>query len=165
MCSTCVIFDIYLASMNPLALLSLTVAILFIIRSAYKTKHRLPPGPPGLPFIGSLLQLLGVELRCLTLKSWSQKYGSYDGIHHTTVTGQSCSHPLGPLFYLNLGGKPAVVIGSHEVAEDLLEIRGNIYSDQPANIVVAQIMTRGLIYAFVSPHGSSWRRMRKASHE
>lgn len=74
------------------------------------------------------------------------------------------SRLLGPLFYLNLGGKPTVVIGNHKVAVDLLEKRGSIYSNRPANIVATQIMTHGLAFAF-APLDNSWRRMRKASHE
>ncbi|GJJ11876.1 hypothetical protein Clacol_006114 [Clathrus columnatus] len=76
--------------------------------------------------------------------SWTQKYG--------------------PFFFLNVGGKPAIVIGSHKVATDLLEKRGGIYSGRPRYIVADETMTGGLVFAF-RPYADSCRRMRRASHE
>ena len=40
----------------------------------------------------------------------------------------------GPLTYLTVGGQGILVINTHSVAADLLDRRGNIYSDRPRMI-------------------------------
>ncbi|KAJ6598661.1 cytochrome P450 [Mycena sp. CBHHK59/15] len=101
----------------------------------------LPPGPPGLPFIGNLHQLSSRSW--LTFTRWREIYG--------------------PLFYLNIAGQNFVVLGSHKVAADLLDRRAQIYSDRPRNIV-AGLLTGNLVFAF-SQHNDIWKRMRRGSHE
>lgn len=56
----------------------------------------------------------------------------------------------GDIFYLNAGGQPMVILGSHTVASDLLDRRANIYSDRPRNIVAGDILTGGLFMAFTN---------------
>jgi hypothetical protein len=78
----------------------------------------------------------------------------------------SCRHNLspGPLFYINIAGQNAVVIGSHQVAADLLDRRAAIYSDRARNIVAGELLTGGLVFAFAQ-HNDIWKRMRRGSHE
>ena len=54
----------------------------------------------------------------------------------------------GDLIYLNVAGEPVVVINSPKVGVALLDRRAAIYSDRPRNIVVSDIMTGGLFFAF-----------------
>ncbi|KAJ7477309.1 cytochrome P450 [Mycena galericulata] len=69
----------------------------------------------------------------------------------------------GPLFYLNVAGQNFVVLGSHQVAADLLDRRAPLYSDRPRNIV-AGLLTGNLVFA-LSQHNDLWKRMRRGSHE
>ncbi|GJJ11906.1 hypothetical protein Clacol_006144 [Clathrus columnatus] len=101
------------------------------------------PGPSGLPLIGNLLQLRGTDL-WLKFVTWTQQYG--------------------PLFFLNAGGKPTIVIGDHKVAIDLLEERGGLYSGRPSNITVNEYMTRGLVFGF-APDNDLWKRLRTSAIE
>lgn len=70
----------------------------------------------------------------------------------------------GPLYYINIAGQNAVVIGSHKVAADLLDRRAAIYSDRARNIVAGELLTGGLVFAFAQ-HNDVWKRMRRGSHE
>jgi len=40
----------------------------------------------------------------------------------------------GPLVYVTVGGQGILVLNTHKVAGDLLDRRGNIYSDRPRMI-------------------------------
>ncbi|KAJ7446930.1 cytochrome P450 [Mycena galericulata] len=118
------------------------VAVLILRRFLqYDPAKCLPPGPPGLPVIGNLHQLSSRSW--LTFTKWREIYG--------------------PLFYLNVAGQNFVVLGSHQVAADLLDRRAPLYSDRPRNIV-AGLLTGNLVFA-LSQHNDLWKRMRRGSHE
>ena len=113
--------------------LSLCVAIALVssyavrIISNYRT-GRLPPGPKGIPFLGNLFQLSLMPWKQFGV--WKKQYG--------TFTPHSSSPPklisvlnAGPLVYLTVGGQGILVLNTHQVAADLLDRRGHIYSDRP----------------------------------
>ena len=100
--------------------LSLLLPILLskIIHSVYKT-HRLrklmPPGPPGLPLLGNVLQFR--DEQWLKFTEWKEQYGSYEPpIFYFAAT----ENYAGPIFSLNLAGQPAIVINDFTTAGDLL---------------------------------------------
>lgn len=45
----------------------------------------------------------------------------------------------GPLTYLNVAGKPFLIINSHEAAIDLLDRKASIYSDRPRFVMAAEL--------------------------
>ncbi|KAF8992112.1 cytochrome P450 [Cyathus striatus] len=120
----------------------LLVSFYFSRRLASKRKIPFPPGPKGHPLLGNLLQLQTTPW--YTFLQWSEVYG--------------------PIFYINMCGQNAVVLGTHEAASNLLENRAGIYSDRPKNIVANEILTGGLVFA-LGPYAEIWRKMRRASHE
>lgn len=67
------------------------------------------PGPPGLPILGNALQFPAVN-PWKQLKVWADEYG--------------------PIYQISALGKTFVVLGSEEVANELLRTRGGIYSDR-----------------------------------
>jgi Cytochrome P450 len=67
------------------------------------------PGPPALPILGNALQFPAVN-PWKKLKEWADEYG--------------------PIYQISALGKTFVVLGSEEVANDLLRTRGGIYSDR-----------------------------------
>ncbi|KAI0833218.1 CyP450 monooxygenase [Trametes gibbosa] len=105
-------------------------------------KLPLPPGPPGLPIIGNALdmppKLLGPDYRLL-----NEKYGD--------------------LVYLNVVGQPILVVGSLEIAVDLLEKRSSIYSGRATSPIVQM---GGFDWILSSlQYGLWWRRNRRAFHQ
>ncbi|KAL0573767.1 hypothetical protein V5O48_008179, partial [Marasmius crinis-equi] len=90
----------------------LVSVFIFLVFKLIKSRHRLPlpPGPPKLPIIGSLLHLPSEEV-WETYKEWSDRYES-DVIH------------------IDAAGASMVVINSVEAATELLEKRSRIYSSR-----------------------------------
>ncbi|KAI0278023.1 hypothetical protein BGY98DRAFT_917543, partial [Russula aff. rugulosa BPL654] len=106
---------------------------------------KVPPSPKGLPVLGNALQLQNkgcmLKLRASAKKSL---------VKHT--------------MYLNALGQPIIVINSLKVTFELLDRRGNIYSDRLHLIVANGILCGGLFTPLMS-YGDVWRRTRRAAHE
>ncbi|KAG6862109.1 hypothetical protein C0995_005921 [Termitomyces sp. Mi166 len=83
---------------------------LFWIKKSRKKHPPLPPGPPGDPFIGHIRGILAEE-QDLTLYELGKIYGD--------------------VMYLEMLGRPVIVLNSVEAAEDLLDKRSANYSDRP----------------------------------
>ncbi|KAL0414107.1 UNVERIFIED_CONTAM: cytochrome [Sesamum radiatum] len=102
-------------------------------------KFRRPPGPPGLPFFGNLLQYNPSNLH-LRLEKLSDKYG--------------------PLMSMTLVRKPVIVISSARVAKEALKHNDLAFSSRPSFTC-----TRKLSYnnhdIGLSPNTEYWREMRK----
>ncbi|KAF7326900.1 Cytochrome P450 [Mycena venus] len=70
----------------------------------------------------------------------------------------------GPIVYLNIMGRPVIVLNTLKAASDLLDKRPAIYSDRPQNIVASQILTGSLFMPFIRP-GLIWRKMHQATRD
>lgn len=55
------------------SLFGLTLLTSFI-RDKWR-RRKLPPGPPGIPFLGNAWQLLTIEFPWLQFTEWQEKYG------------------------------------------------------------------------------------------
>ncbi|AES66281.1 cytochrome P450 family 71 protein [Medicago truncatula] len=99
---------------------------------------RLPPGPVGLPILGSLLKL-GANPH-LDLHKLSQKYG--------------------PIMHLRLGLVPTIVVSSPQAAELFLKTHDIVFASRPP-IEAAQLMFYNQKDVSFSVYGSYWRNMRK----
>ncbi|KAK2861446.1 hypothetical protein FQN49_004189 [Arthroderma sp. PD_2] len=94
----------------------------------------LPPGPPGLPFIGNAHQIRGSD-RWKTFQRWHKQYG--------------------PVICVKNGLKPMIVLGDYKTARDLLDKRGDIYSSRP-DMVVPYWLSKGFNTTTL-PYGGKWR--------
>ncbi|KAE9397734.1 cytochrome P450 [Gymnopus androsaceus JB14] len=127
---------------SVLQLLAIPIVALIVMKSLSKSKHRMPPGPRGLPILGNIFQL--PQFQWLKFTEWKEQYG--------------------PIFSLNLAGNPVIVLNSHEVVTELLEKRSTIYSDRPRFIMAHEILTGGIFIAF-SGYNAIWRKLRRAGQE
>ncbi|KAG9451845.1 hypothetical protein H6P81_004749 [Aristolochia fimbriata] len=131
-----------LLSWLPLLPLSLSLFIFGwrLIRNP-KTIQNSPPGPPKLPFIGNLHQLIfSGRLPHRSLHHLSQKYG--------------------PLVHFQLGGVSAVAVSSPETAKLVLKTQDLDFCTRPDLVSHRTISYNYLDVAF-APYGDYWRQMRK----
>ncbi|XP_052306555.1 cytochrome P450 83B1 isoform X2 [Populus trichocarpa] len=122
-------------------ILSVPIFLLFLLIKRNKTTKKacLPPGPDGLPFIGNLHQLGNSNLHQYLWKL-SQKHG--------------------PLVYLRLGFKPALIVSSAKMAREILKTHDLEFCSRPALTVMKKLSYNGLDLA-LAPYGAYWREVKK----
>ncbi|KAL2050798.1 hypothetical protein ABVK25_008859 [Lepraria finkii] len=123
--------------METSRLLAMSVAVLalFVSYRYYAFRYRMPPGPRGLPIIGSLHQAPS-KYPWRTFADWHKKYG--------------------PIYSLQFGPTTLVMLGTHDAARDLLDKRSNIYSSRPKLFMVGEIIGKGF-RTLLLPYGPRWR--------
>ncbi|KAJ3552786.1 hypothetical protein NM688_g3970 [Phlebia brevispora] len=118
------------------------VVVVKYVRASY-ARSLMPPGPPGIPILGNALQM-PKDQAFRPFAEWGKEYG--------------------PVYSLNVAGKPILVVNSLKVARELFEGRSGIYADRPRMILASDVLCGGLSIAFM-PYGSTWRKHRRAIHE
>ncbi|XP_024531366.1 cytochrome P450 703A2 isoform X1 [Selaginella moellendorffii] len=103
-----------------------------------KENRNLPPGPPGWPIIGNLMQLGPLPHR--TMAGWCQKYG--------------------PLVYCRLGSTPTITASSPQMIRELLWTQDETFASRPRT-------TAGKLMAYhdqnvgLAPYDAHWKLMRR----
>jgi cytochrome P450 len=103
-----------------------------------KKSKKLPPGPKGLPIIGSLLKLGPNPHQ--DLHQLSQKYG--------------------PIMHLRLGLVPTIVVSSPQAAELFLKTHDLVFASRPPT-EAAKVISWDQRNLSFGEYGSYWRNMRK----
>ncbi|KAF5264220.1 hypothetical protein FOXYS1_5006 [Fusarium oxysporum] len=116
--------------------------VLVVLRSRRKT-GKLPPGPPGTPLFGNLLDI-PPHHSWLKFKAWADRYG--------------------PIMRLNLAGREHVVLSTEKVANDLLREKGSIYSSREHLVFASELLSNNL-RPLLLPYNDTWRRGRKLMHQ
>lgn len=96
------------------------------------------PGPRPLPLVGNLLQIKPPRLH-LQLEDWARTYG--------------------PVYRLQLGPKPAVVFGDHQLVQTMLRDRPDGFRRSSRLLQISQEM--GLPSGVFNATGEAWKRQRK----
>ncbi|KAH8799205.1 cytochrome P450 [Flagelloscypha sp. PMI_526] len=120
-------------------------------RLLVKTKNRSrPPGPPGNILFGHAL-MIPPDRQWITWNEWAKTYGD--------------------VMRLKVFGSELLVLSSLHAAQDLLEHRGNIYSDRPIAIMAGELhvsssvgWARGLGYSN-GPPNHRFREFRRVFHQ
>ncbi|KAK7395639.1 hypothetical protein VNO78_16203 [Psophocarpus tetragonolobus] len=120
-------------------LLALPILLLFFIKN--KKPSTFPPGPRGLPIIGNLHQFDSSTI-CVKLYELSKKHG--------------------PIFSLQLGSRPTIVISSPKLAKEIMKTHDLEFCGRPSLIGSMKFSYNGLDMAF-SPYRDYWRHTRKLS--
>lgn len=118
-------------------ILAAVVVVLALWRWARANRASFPPGPPGWPLIGNALDFNPLAA-WTKFTEWKAVYGA-----HTTSwidLTLSLTASIGDLVGLNVLGMKILVLNSHKAVSDLLEKRGNVYSDRPVFIAVGELM-------------------------
>ncbi|KAI9111046.1 hypothetical protein K1719_017921 [Acacia pycnantha] len=102
-------------------------------------RSNLPPGPPGLPFLGNLLSL--------------------DPELHSYFA--SLSKTYGPIFSLRLGTKSGIVVSSPSISRQVLKDHDITFANRDVP-VAGRIATYGGNDIAWTPYGPEWRMLRKA---
>lgn len=115
--------------------LGVLICATWFVYKQYNLKRRLPPGPPGLPLIGNLHQAPSIY-PWRTYSEWHKKYG--------------------PIFSLQYGPRTIIMLGTHQVAHELLDKKSNIYSSRPRLVMTGECISKGL-RTLLLPYGFRWR--------
>ncbi|KAI0720657.1 cytochrome P450, partial [Fomitopsis betulina] len=103
----------------------------------YKSRRlRLPPGPSGLPLIGSL-HLISDDYQQDTFSEWARKYGD--------------------IVYAKFLGNDMLIVNSTDAARELMEKRGAKYSSQPLFIFLCDLAGFSWNTGFTQDTGR-WKR-------
>ncbi|KAJ3975913.1 cytochrome P450 [Lentinula raphanica] len=126
-------------------LLSVLVFVGLVLKFASKRRGPLPPGPPGYPIIGNLLDIPSEN----GWKAWVR-------MSRDAGSDIICLRlPVGPSL---------VVLNSARCAEALLVKRSAIYSDRP-RMVMLQELVRADWNVALMPYGENYKASRKTWHK
>ena len=126
--------------------LFLTIVLLVLLKYYFfifakkptKPGFNLPPSPPKLPIIGNLHQL-GNNPH-ISLRNLAKNYG--------------------PIFYLDLGQIPTVIISSARLAKEALKTHDLHFGNRP-RLTAAKYLFYNCTDMGFSPYGAYWRYIRK----
>ncbi|XP_059667622.1 cytochrome P450 71A1-like [Cornus florida] len=131
-----------LMMMALLLIFLLTLSLLCFLHQKHRNKHGanlLPPGPPGLPFIGNIHQLNNSAPHQY-LWQLSKKYG--------------------PLVTLQLGFVPSLVVSSAKMAKEVLKTHDLEFASRPSLLGLRKL-SYNCLDVVCAPFSEYWREMRK----
>jgi hypothetical protein len=126
-----------------------SLAAFFAIRDFQRRRGlSYPPGPPPLPLIGNLFDI-PKDFSWLSYIQLSKKYGMNRSLLWVLLTEQM----PGDILSFRVFGQVIVILNSIEATKDLLERRGDIYSDRPAIPFFEMYVFSRLTFS----HGILWK--------
>ncbi|KAF7372783.1 Cytochrome P450 2B11 [Mycena sanguinolenta] len=123
-------FPLQLVTVAAIALLG----GVYLARSSAVSRARRPPGPPGLPLLGNVLQVPGQHLATY-FRGLCEEYGGFVS--------------------LNLAGFPVFLIGDIRLAKEILEKRSTKFSSRPTIPYVRYHVDPAQVYWGVCEQGDT----------
>ncbi|KAI0691505.1 cytochrome P450 [Cytidiella melzeri] len=120
-------------------LLTFVLAAGLFLYSKRNTDKFYPPGPKPLPLIGNIFDLTARQL-WVRITNWSRLYGD--------------------IMYIHVFGQGLVFCNTAQVATELLDKKGAIYSDKPALVMTGELCGCENMVA-MTPYGERFRRQRR----
>ncbi|KAK4746454.1 hypothetical protein SAY87_012766 [Trapa incisa] len=112
------------------------------LSGGYPIGRRLPPGPPGWPIVGNLLQLGQLPHR--DMAALCREYG--------------------PLVYLRLGRVGAITTDDPSVIREILVEQDDVFASRPRTLAAVHL-AYGCGDVALAPMGPRWKRMRRICME
>lgn len=112
----------------------LTTYVLLPSKRSLPDGSRDPPGPPGKPFVGNLLDIPK---------------------RHSWIQFKARADRYGPLMRLTLAGSEHYIVSTEKVANDLLRERGSLYSSRAQAPASAQLLSNNLRPVLLPYNGES----------
>uniref|UniRef100_A0A5B7AIT1 Putative ferulate 5-hydroxylase n=1 Tax=Davidia involucrata TaxID=16924 RepID=A0A5B7AIT1_DAVIN len=122
----------------PMSLFFIVPFLFLFLLSRLRRKLPYPPGPKGLPVIGSMTMM--DQLTHRGLAKLGKQYGG--------------------IFHLRMGFLHMVGVSSPDIARQVLQVQDNIFSNRPATIAISYLTYDRADMAFAH-YGPFWRQMRK----
>ncbi|KAI0274195.1 cytochrome P450, partial [Russula aff. rugulosa BPL654] len=116
-----------------------------------------PPGPPSWPIIGNFLDV-PIEKPWIAYTDMSKKYGRCNILSRTRFAQLKLAFQ-GDVSCLRVFSKVIVVLSSSSAVKDLLEMRGEYYSERPHRPMVEMIEFDWAI--FMTGRTETWRKGRR----
>ncbi|CAN1826304.1 Cytochrome P450 77A3 [Linum perenne] len=120
-------------------------SILFLFlwyRRSSKSKSTLPPGPPGWPLVGNLLQVILSR-------------------RHFIFFVREIRAKYGPIFTMKMGQRTLVIVTSPDLIHEALVQRGSAFASRPPDSPIRLIFSIGKCAVNSAVYGPLWRTLRR----
>ncbi|KAJ7488879.1 cytochrome P450 [Mycena latifolia] len=124
----------------PLA--GIAIFICYMCLSKLRRSPMLPPGPPGDPILGHLRHMPS-DQSALVFHEWTKQYGD--------------------VMYLQVLGRPMIILDAYQAAVDLLDKGSAIYSDRPKFTLYYELLGWMPSITFLQ-YGKQWAKHRQMHH-
>ncbi|KAI1477936.1 cytochrome P450 [Daldinia eschscholtzii] len=111
-----------------------------------KKRWRMPPGPPGEPIVGNLLQMFQARRSAQALNEWLNSLRKY-----------------GEMTTLHMGSRTWVVLNSERVVSELIAKRGKITNERPHMPIASDLVSNGK--RTVIRQEAQWKEGRRVMHQ
>ncbi|PPQ76416.1 LOW QUALITY PROTEIN: hypothetical protein CVT26_013072 [Gymnopilus dilepis] len=122
-----------------IALAAVLLLLVYAAKFRRKTQLPLPPGPKGLPFIGSYLSI-PKNAEWITYHKWCKDFNT-------------------DILHVNFAGTPLIILDSYEAVNELLDKRSATFSDRPQYTMQSELMGLDFNFAFMRYGQQKLRRL------